>query len=324
MKETQTDSKDIIESLVANSKTFNEKTEFSQEKYLKKKEKKYSEYIQIRKPTLRLLAHIYYRQDPEKVMGMRIDSLSQLISYAGINSSGKYLLYDAGSCGLVTAAFLNSMGPSGDSKVVLMHPGNFSQKQAMFALNLSSSHMKKCIGVNIYSVLRQFYQVPESEKEEEAEEEVVAEEPSLKKQKLDVDDENVSKEEATNGKAKKEKHNKINKRKKWQDENQEAIDILKMKFDSLTIVAKEDPLPILRELLPFVHSGRPIVIFHWCKEILMECYKNMKQLDAIVNLRLFSNFMRSMQVLPKRTHPFVKLQGSSGYLLVGYVVNSKN
>lgn len=311
MKETTRDSKEIIESLVANSKTFNTKTEFSQEKYLKKKEKKYSEYIQIRKPTLRLLAHIYYRQDPEKVMGMRIDSLSQLISYAGVNSSGNYLLYDAGSCGLVTASFLNSMGPNGDAKVVLMHPGNFSQKQAMFALNLSSSHMKKCIGVNIYSVLRQFYQVPE-ENDEEGDNE-----PSLKKQKLEND-------ESVNDKSKKENISKLNKRKKWQEENQEAIDILKQKFDSLTIVAKEDPLPILKELLPFVHSGRPIVIFHWCKEILMECYKSMKQLDAIVNLRLFSNFMRSMQVLPKRTHPFVKIQGCSGYLLVGYVVNSKS
>lgn len=330
MRETKTDSMEIIEKIVANSKTFNEKTEFSQEKYLKKKEKKYFEYIQIRRPTLRLLAHIYYRQDSEKVMGMRIDSLSQLISYSGVNSTGNYLLYDAGSCGLVTAAFLNSMGPNGNAKLVMMHPGNFSQKQAVFALNLSENHMNKCKAVNIYSVLRQFYQGTDNDEAENQEQ------TNSRKRKLDEEnlEESASKKlsledgvvkESVNGASEKKENNvkQLNKRKKWEEENQEAINILNEKVDSLTIVAKEDPFPLVKELLPFIHSGRPIVIFHSCKEILMECFLNMKKLDSFVNLRLISNFMRNMQVLPKRTHPFVQIQGSSGYLLVGYAVNSK-
>jgi tRNA (adenine58-N1)-methyltransferase non-catalytic subunit len=291
MKETKNDSKEIIETIVANSRTFNQKTEFSQEKYLKKKEKKYCEYIQIRKPTIRLLAHIYYRQDYEKILGMRMDSLSQIISYAGVNASGKYLLYDAGSCGLASAAFLNSMGPLGDSKLIVMHPGNFTQKQAVFALNLDEKHLSKCISVNIYSVLRQFYQGKAEESDHD-------EEPSeSKKIKLDSEIE-------TNGNHKKSKNAR---RQKWIDENEEAIEILRQKVDGLTVVSKEDPFPIIKELLPFVHAGRPIVIFHHCKELLMECFQSMKQLNCAVNLRLFSTFMRNIQVLPRRTHPHVQV-----------------
>lgn len=308
MKDTKGDSKEIIETIVANSKTFNQKTEFSQEKYLKKKEKKYFEYIQIRKPTIRMLAHIYYRQDHEKILGMRMDSLSQIISYAGVNSSGKYLLYDAGSCGLVTAAFLNSMGPLGDSKLVVMHPGNFAQKQAVFALNLDEKHMSKCISVNIYSVLRQFYQGTAECSDNEIEE------PSETK-KIKLDDESE-----TNGNHKKGKQN--NRRQKWKDENEEAIEILREKVDGVTIVSKEDPFPIIKELLPFLHTGRPIVIFHHCKELLMECFQSMKRLNCAVNLRLFSSFMRNIQVLPRRTHPYVQIQGSSGFILAGYAVNT--
>lgn len=316
MRATKSGAMEIIETIVANSKTFNEKTEFSQEKYLKKKEKKYFEYIQIRKPTLRLIAHIYYRQDPNKVLGMRIDSLSQLISYSGVNSRGKYLLYDAGPSGLVTAAFLNSMGANGDAKLVMMHAGNYGHRQAMSALNLSESHLSKCIGVNIYSVLRQFYNgLPEDDQQ------------NSRKRKIDEEnsDENGCKkiiledgvEQVSNG----EKI--VVKRKRWQEENEEAIKILKEKVDSLTIVAKDDPYPLVQELIPFVNPGRPIVIFHWCKEILMECFASIKKLDSVVNLKLVSNFMRNLQVLPKRTHPFVQIHGCSGYLLIGYVVSPK-
>lgn len=309
---------------MANSTTFSEKTEFSQEKYLKKKEKKYFNYIQIRKPTMRLLAHIFYRQDPEKVLGMRIDSLTQLISYAGINSSGRYLLYDSSSSGLVTAGFLNSMGSQGDAKLLVVQPGNYSQRQGVSALNLSHDHLKKCVGINVYSVLRQYYQETVHDREE------ISEYVDGKKRKHDTSDseENPSKKinrECTNGLDVEKKNSQTNiKREKWNVENREAVDMLKEKFDSLTIVTKDDPFPIVKEFLPFIHNGRQIVIFHTCKEILMECYTSLKQLDSIINLRLFSSFMRSMQVLPKRTHPFVQIQGSSGYLLAGYTVNNKS
>lgn len=312
MKDTKGDAKEIIETIVANSKTFNQKTEFSQEKYLKKKEKKYFEYIQIRKPTIRLLAHIYYRQDHEKILGMRMDSLSQIISYAGVNSSGKYLLYDAGSCGLVTAAFLNSMGPHGDAKLVVMHPGNFSQKQAVFALNLDEKQMSKCVSVNIYSVLRQFYQGTSDVSDNECEE------PSEAK-KIKLDEEN---EANGNHKQKSKQNSQKLRRQKWKEENEEALEILREKVDGVTIISKEDPFPIIKELLPFIHPGRPIVIFHHCKELLMECFQSMKQLNCAVNLRLFSTFMRNIQVLPRRTHPYVQIQGSSGFLLAGYAINT--
>ncbi len=315
IRETKSDSKEIIGTIVANSTTFNEKTEFSQEKYLKRKEKKYFEYVQIRKPTLRLIAHIFYRQDPERILGLRIDSLSQLISYAGVNSSGKYLLYDSSSSGLATAAFLNSIGPQGDAKVLCVQSGPFSYKHGVTALNLSKDHLKKCVGVNVYTALRQFYQETEHDLQEMTEEvngtkrkntESESEETPCKK--IHLEDESPKKISP--------------KRSKWQIENREAVEMLKEKFDSLTIVTRDDPFPIAKELLPFVHPGRQIVIFHTCKEILQECYMSLKQLNSIVNLRLFSTFLRNMQVLPKRTHPFVQIQGSSGYLLVGYFVNS--
>lgn len=59
---------EILSQLVENSKTFAIKTEFSQEKYLNKKEEKYSEWVEILKPSVRLLAKYYHSQDAMKVL----------------------------------------------------------------------------------------------------------------------------------------------------------------------------------------------------------------------------------------------------------------
>lgn len=348
MREKTLDSKEIIGTLVANSKSFNEKTEFSQEKYIKKKEKKYFDFIQIRKPTIRLIADIFYRQDPEKPLGLRIDSLSQLISYSGVNSTGTYLLYEAGTSGLVPAALLNSMGGSGDARLIHIHPGSFPQKQAISALNLEEKHEKKCVSVNIYSVLRQYYQSSSNDAEDLASITEAVEHSESRKRKADDDSNGVEAKRPNLGEAdvklelaadvKSEvletteeppevpvtEIPKERKKPKWQFENEEAIELLKKKVDSLVIVSKEDPFNILKELVQFVHPGRPVVIFHTCKEILMECFASMKALDRMVNVRLMSNWMRNYQVLPMRTHPAVQITGTSGFLLVGYTVDNKN
>ena len=113
----------------------------------------------------------------------------------------------------------------------------------------------------------------------------------------------------------------IKKRPKWQIENEEAISILSQKMDCLVIVAKEHPLSIAKELLQFLHPSRPVVIFSTNKEILMETYMGLRAMDKMVNVKLTSNWMRNYQVLPMRTHPAIQMQGSSGYLLVGYTIH---
>ena len=338
MRTNFSNSKDLVSTLVANSKSFLEKTEFSQEKYIKKKEKKYFDHIQVRRPTIRLLMEIFYRQDPEKALGLRMDSLSQLVSYSGVSCNGNYLIYESGTSGLGPAALLNSMGNSGNARLVHMHPGNFAQKQAMLAMNWEEDHLKKCVSVNIYSVLRQYYQEEPPQAIQELGTEVV----ESKKRKLEVDAEDIElnppKKQDIDEPTKElvesividngseiliipEDTVVVKKRPKWQIENEEAIQILSQKMDCLVIVAKEHPLSIAKELLQFLHPSRPVVIFSTNKEILMETYMGLRAMDKMVNVKLTSNWMRNYQVLPMRTHPAIQMQGSSGYLLVGYTIH---
>lgn len=142
----------IVGQLIENSKTFRDKTEYSQEKYLKKKEKKYFEYITIRWPTIRLITEVMYRTDPLKIMGLRMDTLSQILTIVGIHTHGTYMVYESGCQGLVAAAMLNNINIGG--QLVHIHPGNLPQKQAILAMNYDNDKMSCLISVNIYSLLR--------------------------------------------------------------------------------------------------------------------------------------------------------------------------
>ncbi|XP_045761615.1 tRNA (adenine(58)-N(1))-methyltransferase non-catalytic subunit TRM6 isoform X2 [Maniola jurtina] len=352
LKSDSTRASDIVETLITNSNTFHNKTEFSQEKYLKKKEKKYFEYIQILRPNLRIITEILYKLDPSKVQGIRIDTLSQIITLSNISSEGNHLLYDSGSNGLLAAALLSTMGSEATGKLIQMHPGNMSQKQALLAMNFDPDHLKKCLSVNVYSVLRQVYQGCDTHTQQECEA-VLESESNLKRKasecikhlskipKIDesqiidceikdgdhganemlvpkIDESQIIGSEIKDGDT--DASDMFRKKPKWHFDNIAASEILTNKVDSLVIVSKEDPQNIFLELVPFVKPGRPFVIYYSVAEPLQSLYMTLKSMSNMAALRLTCNWLRNYQILPERTHPEVMMNGSSGFLLTGYVL----
>lgn len=323
LREECSSSTEIVSQIVENSKTFSSKTEYSQEKYLKKKEKKYFEFVQIKRPNIRFIADIMYRQSADKIHGMRMDQLSQLVSYSGVCGVGNYLLYESGTNGLLPATLLNSIGCNTEAKLVHMHPGNVPQKQALLALNLKQEQLDRCVSVNLYSVLRQYYQgsgpmesvtIPESGKHKLDPDDVGANEtPPTKLLKLEDDDTNG------NSSVRATKPAGANKE-QWVIDNERACAILKDQVDGLIICSKEHPSTIVKFLLPFLRSSRPIVIYNTSREILADLYVEMKSTYSVTNLKITSNWMRSYQILPNRTHPEINMSGNSGFLLAGYTV----
>lgn len=300
LKDEELSSNNIVEKLISNSKTFNEKTEFSQEKYIKKKAKKYFEYVEIRKPNLRLLAQMFYRQDPAKILGVRIDDLSQILTYSNIQSEGTHILYDSGTSGLMSAALMESIGAGTTGKLIHMHPGNECQKVAFLAMEFPEEQLKRCINVNLYSVLRQFHQGKQPDQDEDAEMKDVTE---TDKMETEVEPD-----------PKRRKVYKPN----WQFENEEACQLLKDGVHSIVITAKEHPVNIVDALDPFLLPSRNLVVFSTMREPLQELYFHLKSKNYLA-VRLTTNFMRNYQVLPERTHPEVNMT-HGGYLLTAIKV----
>ncbi|XP_055546047.1 tRNA (adenine(58)-N(1))-methyltransferase non-catalytic subunit TRM6 [Wyeomyia smithii] len=324
LREECESSSEVIGKLVENSKSFAAKTEYSQEKYLKRKEKKYFEYVQIKRPTIRLIADIYWRLDADKILGVRFDTLSQIISYSGICGVGNFLLYESGTNGLLPAAFLNSLGVNTEAKLAHLHPGNVAQKQALLAMGYPAEQLSRCISVNIYSVLRHYYQ--ETRKDNDGC--IFTENTEIKLVENDCENSSLTepgekrKNDSTEDHGPEAKQLKLAevRKQQWELENAAGCELMKEKFDSLVIVAKEHPYNIIKSLMPFVKPSRPIVVFSTVKEIMLECYTELKASASVTYLRVTSNWMRPYQILPNRTHPDVTMSANSGYLLTGYTI----
>lgn len=140
-----TSGEEIVKTLLENSTTFRKKTEYSQQKYLKKKQQKYLQHLTLERPTARLLGEMYYSQNPLKVGNMRVDALAQLLTWCNVRSGGKYAVFDSW-LGLLTAAVLERLGREGS--VVQLYPGlgpDSSYRQAVNALNLDENFVHSTV-----------------------------------------------------------------------------------------------------------------------------------------------------------------------------------
>uniref|UniRef100_A0A2A4K145 tRNA (adenine(58)-N(1))-methyltransferase non-catalytic subunit TRM6 n=1 Tax=Heliothis virescens TaxID=7102 RepID=A0A2A4K145_HELVI len=327
LKSDSNKASDIVETLISNSNTFHNKTEFSQDKYLRKKERKYFEYFQVLKPNLRIISEIMYKLEPNKIQNLRCDTLSQIITLVNIHCEGNHLLYDSGSNGLVAAALLSAIGANTNGKLIHMHPGNMSQKQALLAMNFPEEQMNRCVSVNVYSALRQFYQGCDTNTVSPVSNENSAEQNSMKRKNDDSSEESQRKKIKQSDNGDETNINDVNielprenKKPKWHFDNIAASEILHKKMDSLVIACKEDPQNIFNELVAFVKPGRPFVIYYNVAEPLQQLFMTLKTQSNVAALKLTCNWMRNYQVLPDRTHPDVLMNASSGFLLSGYVL----
>lgn len=80
----------LIDKLIENSSTFQMKTQFAQEKYIKKKKNKHLSLFRILKPTCGNIADTLYLNRPQK--GIRSDALFNLLGLSNIHYFSKVLI----------------------------------------------------------------------------------------------------------------------------------------------------------------------------------------------------------------------------------------
>ncbi|KAM9070124.1 tRNA (adenine(58)-N(1))-methyltransferase non-catalytic subunit TRM6 isoform 2-T2 [Sarcophilus harrisii] len=337
---------EIVQQLIENSTTFRDKTEFAQDKYIKKKKKKYEAVITVVKPSTRILSIMYYAREPGKINYMRYDTLAQMLTLGNIHAGNKMIVMET-CAGLVLGAVMERMG--GFGSIIQMYPGGGPVRAATtcfgfpksffnslyefplgkvnsllngtFSSKALPSESKDSISVEENNgVLLDDLQTSPKEMEENIIEviennhpqqetmEVISQEPEYKDQK-----------ERGN---KKDYIQEFQKKQEQQKKRQiEAAALLNERnADGLIIASRYHPTPLALSLLEFVASSRPFVIYCHYKEPLVECYTKLRERGGVINLRLSETWLRNYQVLPDRSHPKLMMSGGGGYLLSGITV----
>uniref|UniRef100_A0A0K0D1H5 tRNA (adenine(58)-N(1))-methyltransferase non-catalytic subunit TRM6 n=1 Tax=Angiostrongylus cantonensis TaxID=6313 RepID=A0A0K0D1H5_ANGCA len=115
---------ELVSKLVEGSKSFSSRTEYSKNKYIRRKTKKHSDRVLILKPTIRLLACSYYIKDCLRVSNLRVDQLGMILQLAGVHHGKNVLVFDQ-VLGVVSAAVIDRLG--GDGCCIHLHRGIIAQ-----------------------------------------------------------------------------------------------------------------------------------------------------------------------------------------------------
>ncbi|KAM9778185.1 tRNA (adenine(58)-N(1))-methyltransferase non-catalytic subunit TRM6 [Syngnathus typhle] len=334
LKEQGLKGQEIIQQLIDNSSTFRDKTEYAQDKYIKKKKKKYENKLSILKPTCRIMALMYHGREPGKICHLRYDTLAQMLTLANIHAGSKVLVFET-CAGLVLGAVMERMG--GYGSVIQMYPGGGPVRAGVENFGFPS-HFHDTLHdfpiCHVNALLAGTLDTSFKDPSAEASNSNVAmeEEPKMEQSKPPEDpanmDTNAGEEQRTDAERESGRDAKAQLKRVKQEERRKKLaaavaQLEGMNADGLVIASRFHPCPVLMGLIRFLSPSRPFVVYSQYKEPLIECFTKLKERGGTVNLRLTDTWLRHYQVLPNRTHPKLLMSGGGGYLLSGITVETE-
>ncbi|XP_067098026.1 tRNA (adenine(58)-N(1))-methyltransferase non-catalytic subunit TRM6 [Osmerus mordax] len=339
LKEQGLKGQEIVQQLVENSSTFRDKTEFAQQKYIKKKKKKYENSVTILKPSCRILAMMYHGREPGKVLHLRYDTLAQMLTLGNIHASSKVLVFET-CAGLVLGAVMERMG--GYGSVVQMYPGGGPVRAGMESFGFPEHFHKTLhefpichVNALLAGTLDTASRDPDGDAVQ-ANGAVSGEQagPTQTDPGLQGSPEvqNMETSTSTNSAEEKDQEEREKRRELRTQEKKVKMEEKRKKLaaaaallegrnaDGLIIASRFHPCSVVTGLIKFLAPSRPFVVYSQYKEPLIDCYTKLKEKGGTVNLRLTESWLRHYQVLPNRTHPQLTMSGGGGYLLTGTTV----
>lgn len=298
MREAGVSGVNIIKSLIENSETWKNKTEFAQAKWLIRKQKKYVRRFRVLKCTPQLLCDAYHRKNNNKICNMRWDSLALLLSRAGICSGCRVLVIES-VMGLVVGSIAYRM--RGQGQIMAMYGGTQQPHNDLVdRLNLTTDDLSVIHTIPVSELraaandVREFGLVPAAIESIVGSAVIVD---VCAKPKLPTLPHNSSGRHPADllkGRA-----------------------LLRQGFNSLVIACRFHVLPVLSEALSLLSPSSGFAIFSEFQEPLAECFEYLQTRQLAIGLSLSDCWLREFQTLAGRCHPKMNMPTSGGFVLSG-------
>eukprot|EP01118_Nematostelium_gracile_P016837 TRINITY_DN7061_c0_g1_i1.p1 TRINITY_DN7061_c0_g1~~TRINITY_DN7061_c0_g1_i1.p1 ORF type:complete len:349 (+),score=106.51 TRINITY_DN7061_c0_g1_i1:338-1384(+) len=290
MKETGVEGDQIIKKLMEGNTSFQEKTKFSQEKYIKKKRKKYYKFIRVVKPSALNICQTYYLNKPQLIQHLREDSLAQILHLANIQSNSIVMVVDNCS-GMLVGAIAERL--AGHGTIINLYEGPQPSVKLMDLFNLSP----EARSIVLHFPLNQIRSVKDAAKQSEDKSQTE----SNKQEEQDQSDQPAPPV----------------------DKFSAARIAIAKQCDSLVICSRYDLGSVFDELYPYLALSRPFAVFSTFAQPLGEIFDVYRRSRNALNMQLNETWTRTYQVLPDRTHPNMNMDAASGYVLSGTKVASE-
>ncbi|TFK56619.1 Gcd10p-domain-containing protein [Heliocybe sulcata] len=284
LKKSGVSASEIIKRQIEQHANYSLKTEYSKEKYKKRKEAKYSKTFTTIDPTLFNICEYWFNKDQNRLRDIRIDTLSQMLNLGGVRPGGRYIVVDDAS-GIVVAGVLERL--SGDGRVITICDVESAPAYPVLTqLNLNKEELASVLSSLNWATADEDY-IPLLASNE------TAREPQNERQKL-----RASKRKAASDSL-------INLRE----------ELFNGEFDGLLVASEYDLLSIVDKLSPYLAGSGSIVVQSPNAQSLADLQNKMRQQPHYLAPAVTEVWLRRYQVLPGRTHPFMNMSGSGGFLL---------
>ncbi|KAI3799939.1 hypothetical protein L1987_35245 [Smallanthus sonchifolius] len=305
---------EIVEALIANSVTFENKTSFSQEKYRLKKQKKYAPKVLLRRPISRSICDTYFKKYPSRIGFLRVDTLSLLLSFANVTAHSDVLVVDMIG-GLLTGAVAERLGGTG--YVCNAYRGDSPYSLEIVRIfNFCDEVNKRIVRLPLAELSAS--QIGDSKEIDQLQAASSIDNPANQSDPVTMEETTVSSEDGNpNTKTFVSKVHKA--AKPGEKASEDAIKLWKENgFSSVIIAAPDvDAWSIIKEVLPFLSFSAPFVIYHQYLQPLATCMRNLQVEKMAIGLQITEPWLREYQVLPSRTHPHMQMSACGGYVLSG-------
>ncbi|KAH9968823.1 Gcd10p-domain-containing protein [Russula dissimulans] len=285
LKQSGVHATEIVKKQIETHANYSLKTEYSKDKYKKRKTAKYSKSFTTIPPTLFNVCEYWFTKDQTRILGMRIDTLSQMVNLGNVRPGGRYIAVDDAS-GMVVSALLERLGGNG-RLITICDVDSPPAYPVMTQMNFP-----KELTADILSSLNW----------------ATADETHTPL---------VLSTEPASGSFGSEKHkSRLSKRKMASDALFNVREeLFSGEFEGLFIASEYDPLSILAKLFPYLGGSASVVVYSPHLQVVSDLQATLRTDPQYLAPSVSESWLRRYQVLPGRTHPLMTSSGGGGYLL---------
>ncbi|KAH9897769.1 Gcd10p-domain-containing protein [Cubamyces lactineus] len=284
LKKSGLHASEIIQKQIEQHANYSLKTEYSKEKYKKRKEMKYSKSFSVIEPTMHNVCEYWFNKDQNRLRDIRPDTLAQMINLASIRPGGRYIAVDDAS-GVVVSAILDRLGGQG-RLITICDVDSPPAYPVMVQMNF-----RKEVITPVMSSLNW------ATADEEYTPIIASTEPPAGKFKSDG------------------QRARLNKRKVASDAlMQTREELFSGEFDGLIIASEYDPYSIIEKLYPYLAGSASIVVHSPHVQVVANLQSQLRDRPGYLGPTVTEGWLRQYQVLPGRTHPMMNASGSGGFI----------
>jgi len=317
---------------VENSATFASKTKFSQEKFLKQKQRRHAPLVQLIRPNHATICEAAFLKFSHKTCSMRLDSLSQILHLSGVCSGSRPLIAD-GTHGLLAGAFAERLGGSG--RLLAGHTSQEPTTAVFQWYNLTGEQASTINWFKLDDLTEPATEAPAAEKGAEAGAKAMHQPEDKAQATRESTAEGAAADNATTAGEdtmdEAEKAKQREKQARWEERQRRRTEkaaqvernqaMLREGSTSLVVASNENDLgKQFFSLFPYLQCGFPFCVYSEYQELLTEVMLQLRAEDCTIRLQLAETWLREYQVLPERTHPVMSTSAASGYVLSGIKV----